>query len=90
MDWEDILVSIFGGLLKLIKLILIDFIVFGIIYWYGYVILMTLSFGRYPRGSKRTDDENLISFFGIFCFSMTVIIFLGIDAAAPQEPSALE
>ncbi|PML76088.1 hypothetical protein [Enterovibrio norvegicus] len=90
MDWEYILVSIFGGLLKLIKLILIDFIVFGIIYWYGYVILMTLSFGRYPRGLKRTDDENFIGFFGVFCLLMTVIIFLGIDAAAQQEPTAVK
>ncbi|WP_434359938.1 hypothetical protein NF212_06590 [Parasalinivibrio latis] len=81
MDIDDLVVYVLGGILRTVKYVIIDFILFSILFWYGCTILLIVTLGQYPRGQQRVEHRNILSFFGVFSFSATVVIWQIVNSA---------
>lgn len=62
------------GLLRLIRLILIEGVCEILLYWIGRVFLLLVTFGRYPRGDKVDEHEGRIILIGFVVSVITIII----------------
>lgn len=68
--------AIAEAVVKALGHILIDVVFVGIFYWPGWLILRTLTFGRYPP--KRSEPHSVEFVAGIGCVAILVSILVNV------------
>lgn len=77
---EDLLESIFRGVLSAVRWVLINFFVEIILHWIGRISLLVITFGNYPSGPEIEENETFITISGLvvfIIFATLAILFNG-------------
>lgn len=81
LDNEDgVFISLLKGFVSVLKWILVDIVVYQILYSVGLVLFWLITFGRFPRGKQREEYETLVVLFGTFCLPLIIIFAYALDA----------
>jgi|VirMetMinimDraft_7_1064189.scaffolds.fasta_scaffold294514_2 hypothetical protein len=71
---EDTLSALGRVIVQLIKWIIIDAIIEGVVYGYGYLSLKLITLGKYPKANQHNDILCIIS--GVISIAVTISIIV--------------
>ncbi|TDF42263.1 hypothetical protein EYS14_05395 [Alteromonadaceae bacterium M269] len=66
--------GVLKSVLRFFKWIIIDATVEGLFFYTGYLTLLILTLGKYPRGEMVKKHEGRISLFGAFVLAILLLI----------------